>query len=917
MAGFDHLSPESVARRDAPAPVDAGADASADDDDRSFDPLDVANSPKRLGHYVLLEKLGHGGMGVVYAAYDETLDRKVAIKLLRTRASENTHQRLLREAQAMARLSHPNVVQIYEIEKLEDRMCVVMEFVDGVTMRDWMTEQRRSRSEILEVFIAAGRGLAAAHEKALIHRDFKPDNVMISQAGRVKVMDFGLARGEEEAPEMRPSLDERPENELRRASALTTDLTADGAVIGTPAYMAPEQIEGRKTDPRTDQFSFCVTLWEALYERRPFSASSLSEMSDVVSAGKFDAPERSKVPSWLRRVLRRGLAPEPADRWPSMDALLDALARDPTRRRRAWTASVVGLSLLAVGVVLLGTRDDSDANDTSSGHISSCELAGREIEDNWNADVHRTLAAAFEATELSYAPAAWARASEWMNAYASEWSRLRSQTCLEARNNGLEQSNEALEIAACLDERRASFAALADAWADADAMTVTRALTAAASLPPASWCTNERQRGLRVRPPTDIQDDVIALRAELARAAALRLAGKFEAGRELAGTVRAHAKTLAWRPLEAEAELTVGRLEDDLGDYEAAQASLQRAYLAAIAGGHDLLALEAVTTLTLVVGDKLAQLEAGLRWGQLGSMFIERLALDGSIQEVELLYAIGLIRDRMGNYSEALRSLERALELATAQLGPEHPEVARQLNGLGGVYWSKHDWERALATQVRALEIAQGAFGAEHPEVARSLTNKGSVLGRLGQHEQALEAQRRALQIREAALGAEHPDVAITLNAMGTTLALQGEYTLALESHRRALRIFEAQLGPNHITVATTLDKLAAVQLARGDSLAALSAGERALPILERQLGAKHHDLAVTLTTLGRAHAQLGHRDAARSALGRAIEILEATPETDPAVITELRGERAMISELSMNNEIGMIGELKNELSGR
>jgi tetratricopeptide (TPR) repeat protein/predicted Ser/Thr protein kinase len=879
MVGFDNTSPErSAARGD-------------DDEAHSFDPLDVANSPKRLGRYVLLEKLGHGGMGVVYAAYDETLDRKVAIKLLRARASENTHQRLLREAQAMARLSHPNVVQIYEIEQLEARNCVIMEFVDGVTLREWMAEQRRSRREILEVFIAAGRGLAAAHDKALIHRDFKPDNVMIAQGGRVKVMDFGLARGEEEAPETRPL----PANELRRVNALTTDLTADGAVIGTPAYMAPEQIEGRKTDPRTDQFSFCVALWEALFERRPFSAGSLSEMSDVVSAGKFDAPQRSKVPSWLRRVLRRGLAPEPADRWPSMDALLDALARDPTRRRRAWTASVAAVSLFAIGIMLFGDHEGPADNSASAADLSTCELAGRQIEDHWNADVHQRVGAAFLATELSYAPAAWTRASEWMNAYASDWSRARSQTCFEARSNDLEHSDEARAIATCLDERRASFAALVDAWAEADAQTVTRALTAAASLPPVSWCTSERQRGLRVQPPTDIQDDVTARRAELSRAAALRLAGKFEAGRELAGSVRAHAKTLAWRPLEAEAEFAVGQLEDELGDYEAAQASLHRAYLAAIAGGQDLLALQAVTTLTLVVGDKLAQLDAGLRWGQLGSMFIERLALADSIQEVELLYALGLIQDRLGNYPEALRSLERALELATAQLGPEHPEVARQLNGLGGVYWSQHDWERALATQVRALEIVERAFGTEHPELARSLTNKGLVLGRLGKHQEALEVQRRALQIREAALGPEHPDVAFTLNAIGSSLALSGEHTLALEAHRRALRILEADLGPNHIAVATTLDKLAAVQLERGDPLAALSAGERALPILEQQFGPNHHELAETLVTLGRAHAQLGRLDEAREALGRAIEIRVAAPVPNFEVIAELRTELAAL----------------------
>jgi tetratricopeptide (TPR) repeat protein/predicted Ser/Thr protein kinase len=859
------------------------------DDPSGFDPLDVADGPKRLGHYVLLEKLGHGGMGVVYAAYDETLDRKVAIKLLRARASENTHQRLIREAQAMARLSHPNVVSIYEIEKLDDRTCVIMEFVDGMTLRAWMAEKRRSRREILEVFIAAGRGLAAAHQKSLIHRDFKPDNVMIAHNGRVQVMDFGLARGEEEAPEIRPT---QPGDAPRRANALTTDLTADGAVIGTPAYMAPEQIEGRKTDPRSDQFSFCVTLWEALFERRPFSAGSLSEMSDVVSQGKFDTPERSKVPTWLRRVLRRGLASDPADRWPTMDVLLDALARDPTRRRRAWIASVAAVSLLAIGIVLLGTRERSVFDrDTSEADLSTCELAGREIEDDWNTDVLEQLAAAFEATGLGYADAAWTRASEWMNGYASEWSQVRSQTCFEARSDGREHSDEALAILACLDQRRASFAALVAAWAEPDALTVTRSLAAAASLPPPSWCTNERQRGLRVPPPPAIQTDVLARRAELNRAAALRLAGKFDSGRELAGNVRAHSKAMAWRPIEAEAELAVGRFEDELGDYEAAHASLHRAYLAAIAGGHDLLALEAVTALTLVVGDKLAQLDEGLGWGQLGLMFIERLELADSLQELELLYAIGLIHDRKGNYADALRSLERALSLAREQLGPDHPDVARMLNGLGGVHWSQGDWEQALATQVRALEIVERAFGPEHPEVARSLTNKGLVLGRLGKHEEALLVQQRALTVREAALGGEHPDVATTLNAIGASLTLRGDYNAALDSHRRALRIFEAELGPNHVTVATTLEKLANVQLERRDPLAALSAGERALSILETKLGPTHHELAQTLTTLARAYTQLDRREEARAAFRRAIEIGEAAAVPDRAAIAQLRAD--------------------------
>jgi serine/threonine protein kinase len=222
----------------------------------------------RLGRHLLLDVIGEGGMGVVYAAYDVQLDRKVAIKLLRSRGNVQAQRRMLREAQAMARISHPNVVPVYDVGVHEQQTFLVMEFIDGVTLRTWLRQRRRSQRELLSTFIAAGNGLAAAHEQGLVHRDFKPDNVMIRRDGRAVVMDFGLVRGQEVEPEA--SSFESAEPSPVRSSVLEPTLTHADAIMGTPNYMAPEQFAGRETDARTDQFSFCVALWEALFEQRPF-----------------------------------------------------------------------------------------------------------------------------------------------------------------------------------------------------------------------------------------------------------------------------------------------------------------------------------------------------------------------------------------------------------------------------------------------------------------------------------------------------------------------------------------------------------------------------------------------------------------------------------------------------------------------
>ncbi|MFY0532801.1 protein kinase domain-containing protein [Nannocystis pusilla] len=305
--------------------------------------------PLHLGRYRLLERLGAGGMGIVYAAYDARLERKLALKLLRPSrlGSAEAVARTLREARALARLSHPHVVHVYEVGELDGReIFVAMEHLAGPTLRAWLDAEPRPWPEVLAVFRQAGEGLAAAHAHGIVHRDFKPHNAMFGADGRVRVLDFGLAQVDGAAEAREPLAAANPDD-------LPRTLTSTGALLGTPAYMAPEQLAGHKGDARSDQFSFCVALYEALYGHRPFAGETLGELADSVSSERVTPPPRSTdVPAWVRAALLRGLRADPERRWPSMTELLAALSGDPAarrRRRQRWTAVTMGLAGVLTG----------------------------------------------------------------------------------------------------------------------------------------------------------------------------------------------------------------------------------------------------------------------------------------------------------------------------------------------------------------------------------------------------------------------------------------------------------------------------------------------------------------------------------------------------------------------------------------
>ncbi|OJH36480.1 protein kinase domain-containing protein [Cystobacter ferrugineus] len=314
----------------------------------------------RVGRYVIERVLGTGGMGAVYLAHDPELHRRVAIKRLHSWMSERPEHeehktRFLREAQAMASVSHPNVVTIHDLLHVEGSLFVAMEYVEGTTLREWARTPRSTR-QLLEIFRQAGAGLAAAHAAGLIHRDIKPSNILIGVDGSVRVSDFGLARSREGLPEA-----PRPEGVPGQARWLGQELTLAGLVVGTPGYMAPEQMTLlAPVDERSDQFSFCVALYETLHGCRPFAGGNDAELERNIRARHFQPSRtRARVPPWLNDVVLRGLSYEPKERFPNMEALLQALARDPAREQESARSRVrrrvrrgVLLGALATGLVM-------------------------------------------------------------------------------------------------------------------------------------------------------------------------------------------------------------------------------------------------------------------------------------------------------------------------------------------------------------------------------------------------------------------------------------------------------------------------------------------------------------------------------------------------------------------------------------
>ncbi|MFZ6184483.1 tetratricopeptide repeat protein [Nannocystis pusilla] len=801
-------------------------------------PLELA-SGEAVDRYIVLARLGAGGMGVVYAAFDPELDRKVALKLLRARADEaDARARLLREAQAMARLQHPNVVAVFDVGAFRGHVWVAMEFVEGQALSSWSAALRRSWREVLDVLCAAGRGLAAAHAAGLVHRDVKPDNIMVGSDGRVRLMDFGLARSG--AGELVPA--------KTSASDVPQDLVAThvGAILGTPAYMAPEQFAGLPADARTDQFGWCATCWEALYGQRPFAGDSLVDLALAVGSGALRPPPPT-APRWLRRALERGLSAEPRARFAAMDDLLAELAHGQGRARRWWQGAALTSGLLGIGG-LFGAQELQAAET-----VAACEEAGAAVDQVWNDGVRARLASVFAGTGARLGAIAAEHSAEWLDRIAADWKTTRVAVCRAATVD----HTHALELAAgqvaCLDERRIDLEAVVGVLVEADAEVVQRAPYLASGLVPASTCLRE----VRSPPPADMSHGTamaahpIALRRRLVRAAALEDSGKFAEGLAAARDVLHEAERFGLPALRAEAQIRIGNLHERLGDAAAAERALEEAVWIATGEGHDELVAEATSTLAFTVSFRAGRHDDALRWARLGQAALHRLGAEDSLRAARLHSVLGTVYRLRGDLDAAREHSERALALREALLGAEHPDVARSLNTLGNVALARGEYEQAVRYHERALAIRGKAYGVDSHDVATSMRNLGDAHLAHGALDEAFMFHNDALALRERLLGPDHPDVAAALIDLGRTQTARGEATAARDAFTRAAELRERiAAGADARAEAWTLAGEA--NLAVGDPVRAAAVLHRALE-LQGEVGPPSERRAATLAALAQA----------------------------------------------------------------
>ena len=813
-----------------------------------------------IGRYIVIRMLGAGGMGVVLAAYDPKLDRKVALKLLNARSGnlEQARARLQREAQALARLDHPNVVGVYDVEQHGEQLFVSMELIAGQTLREWLRADAHPRPwrEVLARFVDAGRGLATAHEAGLVHRDFKPENVMLGDDGRVRVMDFGLAT-------LTPTASGGP----YCADAPAESLTQTGAAVGTPAYMPPEQLEGRRTDARGDQFSFCVSLYEALYGRRPFSARSIGELLRAFARGQIDEPPSpTKVPPWLRRAVVRGLATDPNERWPSMTALLDALTDDPSPRRRRRGMAALGLTLAAGGAWALDSTYQTE--------LRRCAHAAKKLEPAWNVTRRADLEQAFSNTGLSYAADTWARVEDHVESYASDWIDARVQAC-EATHHG-EQSGELLDLRmACLDERRLHLRVTLDELARVDTNTLQNATKAVLALPDLARCADLEALTAAIPPPDDpdIAAQVAALDQQLIEARARQELGEYDQAAQIVDSVVAAGEPIGFEPLMARAWLQQGTLQEKQAEYRPAEATLTRALHSAIAQGMQREAAVASVRLAFTVGYHQARHEDGRRWAELADSFTR--AANTTKERADWLVVMGVLAKSEGDFDNARRYYERALSARERAGGPDHPDVARTLSTLGHLSAAAGRNEEALTYQSRALDTYRKTLGPEHPRLAFIFNALGDIAKSMGDYDQARAHAERALAINESALGPEHPLVAVSLNLLGIIAVFEGELEVARAHFERTLTIRKRTLGPDHPEVAGVLANLGNAARVQGRNDDALGYYQQALTIWENNQGHNAPDIASTLYSLGMVSTEQGNYEVGLEHMKHALQMLE------------------------------------------
>ena len=833
-----------------------------------------ATLPLRLGRYVALEEIGRGGMGRVLRAYDDKLQRELALKVVRPDRCGGDAQRLVREARALARLADPRVVAVYDVDEVDGQVFVAMELVRGQSLRQWLHREPGSQDEVLRIFCEAGRGLAAAHDAGLVHRDFKPSNVLLGPGPRVRVTDFGLARqgGAQHG-------DSAPETHASERNPGEERVTTEGSVYGTPCYMAPEQHDARDPDPRADQFAFCVALFEALAGHRPFEGTSLADLARVKRAGIEAWPESIRGP--LRQIVARGLSVEPARRFESVRTLVEQLER-VQRRRPAGRRAVVA----AMGTVLLVGGVAFYADEVAQ---RRCRTRAAVIERAWNLERRATLAKSYERAAGTFGEQSFANVADRVDDWVAQWRDASLDACQEGLVAPDTAPNPASSVATCLDDARLELEAFLAVCESPNRTIVRRSVEVLDGLASPRSCLDDRSTTMRAPAPPDSVDwsAVRGARAEHHRVRALIATRSDEALPASLDAVE-RADALGWRPLVLEATVLVGRAQIADGDPGPARETLEPLLGEALGSGHRLAAVDTLDALgeAVVRGSDnyelaeqyatialaLASKRDGSRRAKLGNLIgIARRHQGDLVGAREVLeHNLGSVRDgdslgagrlhytlarvllTMGDVDGARVHGQEALRIQASVHGSSHPDHAIAQSVLAAV-------ERRVGNGAKALSLAQQALdvvrrhGDGGMELAHAEFATASGLAAVGRFDEATSAATEAIQLATRELGGDHPQIARFHDAVGVMYARAGDLQPARDHARRAISIIERRQGPRSPSLAKPLVELGHMHFRADDFEAAHAAYERAQSLL---------DPGDPSAQFERARAQLGRADA-------------------------------------------------------
>jgi len=787
-----------------------------------------------FGRYSVLSLLGTGGMGEVYTAYDPALDRRIALKVLRPHPDKGSMSAartlLLAEAQALAKLSHPNVVSVYDVGTVEDDVYLAIEYIEGTTLTAWLREER-ALDDVLDVFVHAGRGLEAAHAAGIVHRDFKPDNVILGKDKRPRVIDFGIAQ----------------------------QATSDADTIsGTPAYMAPEQFRRGKVGPAADQFAFAVTLYLAVFKSYPFADDNDVVLERNIIAGNvIPPPPTPGVPTRVRDAILRGLSKDAKSRFASIGDFIDAIKPAPKRSR--WLLPAAAALVVAAGVTVFAVAGRKSA--------TPCTGFERDLVGVWDPARKATLKSKVKAD-------AWPAIEKLFDAYTKEWTSNKVSAC-RATAVTKEQTPLVLEQRmSCLDTRRRELDA-AIAIVAAGGTASSHAIDIGSNLRAPSSCAN--LAALSAAPAGAPAAERDAVESGIAQLRAQRLAGEFSAARKATAPVIASAQALHWTSAVARTLLERGHAEAADGDPKAARETLFEAVRTAVEA-HDV-ATESASWIGLVsveAGGLRAPSEA-LRWAKHAEVVLANAGNDQE-QQADLLHNIAAALRILDRNTEALDYERRSLALVEHAFGQRHVRVANQRAAVATCLRLTGDLDAAIREGEAALVMLEELAGLTHPYVASLLNGLALTYDEAGRIEDARKAFERAITISELELGPTHLRLANPLLNLVSLERRAGHAEAAEALWERAYAIRLQSLGPKHPDVTRALHGKLLDRINRG-----LDKEARALidEVVTRQ---RQRSDALELSSALALRCELERRehklDAARASCAEAIAAL-AQPE-DP-----------------------------------